>query len=106
MITETSALLARTWRTTSIPDAPGMLRSATTMSGFKAARQGDRLRPVGGVADDVHAVVFELVAQSLAEEVMVVRKHDAWHLVTGFHTSEHKRNAPERGRRRLPTDSC
>ena len=54
-----------------------MFRSMTTTSGASSRDELDRLRAVRRLADDLHALLLEQVAEPGAEEVVVVDEQHA-----------------------------
>ena len=67
-----SGAIAEMWRVASTPPMPGMFRSMTTTSGCDLADGAHRLGAGRRLADDLHALLLEQVAQACAEQIVVV----------------------------------
>ena len=81
---------------------PGMFRSITTTSGAISRTMFEGLLARRGLADDLHALVFQEVAKTTPEEIVVVDDQDAdvgQRLLAGYDGLTHTgRSLPGRGR--------
>ena len=72
-----SGAIIEIWRVASTPPIPGMFRSITTTSGASSRTARSASVAVVALADDLHALLLEQLAQPRAEQVVVVDEQDA-----------------------------